>query len=368
MAAKRSSIGGLAVSLLAGFLSAPTAAQAIPGDSRARLVSPEEGETIVQAAWELRRGLLPKPDCSHFVHAIYAHAGFDYEYAPAADIFDGIDSFRRVKKPQPGDLVVWQGHVGILVDPIEHSFYSSVLSGFAIEDYRSNYWVARGEPRFYRYVVDATHGARPLASSFLKHSPPAPDPQPDSTSKDSLSDLDRSSLTGAAVAMTSSDTEVRDVVFVSQRKKPSKDEVLAAIVRSVDASGRRLLRNPGLDSQPSVAIAGQFTVNKLNIKNNVGWADLNVKRAASLQYGKVDLVGATDTWRVRLSRQEQGWTVLVPQDRIYLRRDLAIMALANHLATVSRAPANKDELKKLVRILDQLLSQTEDDEAAGESR
>jgi hypothetical protein len=368
MAVKTSSIGGIAVSLLAACLSTPTAAQAIPGNSRLRLVSPEEGEAIVQAAWELRRGLLPKPDCSHFVHAIYTQAGFEYTYAPAADIFEGIDSFRRVKKPQPGDLVVWQGHVGIVVEPIEHSFYSSVLSGFAIEDYRSTYWIGRGEPRFYRHLVDDAHAARPLARSFLKQSLPTADPQPDSTSKDSLANLDGSSPTGGAVAMASSDIEIRDVIFVSQRKKPSKEEVLAAIMRSVDANAQRLLRNPTLDSQPSVAIAEQFTVNGLKIKDNVGWADLKVKRTASIQYGKADLNETTDTWRVRLNRQEQGWTVVVPQDRIYLRRDLALIALTNHLATASRASANKQELKKVVRILDRLLSETGADEAAGGSK
>ena len=365
MGVRRSSVGGIVVSLLAGFLSTPTAAQAIPEDGRLRLVSPEEGEAIVQAAWALRRGLLPKPDCSHFVHAIYAQAGLDYKYAPTGDIFDGIDSFQRVTKPQPGDLVVWQGHVGIVVEPMEHSFYSSVLSGFAIEDYRSSYWLGRGEPRFYRYVVDETQGTRPPARSSFQQPLPSADPQPDSTSKESFADLDGSSPSGAATAMTSSDTEVRDALFVSQRKKPSKDEVLAAIVRSIDANGRRIVRNPGLDSQPSVAIAGQFTVNRLNIKDNVGWADVSVKRTASLQYGKPDLNGTTDTWRVRLSRQEQRWTVFVPQDRIYLRRDLAVIALANHVATVSRAPASKQELKKLVRILDQLLSETEPDEGGG---
>ena len=128
--------GGLLVVLAAVCLVVLAKAQSIPDEVRLalpepRLASPEEGEAIVETAWELRRGLLPKPDCSHFVHAIYDHAGFAYDYAQAADLFDGIASFRRVKKPQPGDLVVWQGHAGIVVDPSEHSFYSSVPKGFA---------------------------------------------------------------------------------------------------------------------------------------------------------------------------------------------------------------------------------------------
>src|SRR5215470_9257196 len=128
-------------------------AQSRPADVPPRLVSAAEGETIVQAAWELRRGLNPKPDCSHFVQAVYAKAGFVYDYATTREIYTGVDGFRRVQHPQPGDLVVWQGHMGIIIDPGEHSFYSSVLSGFAIENYQSHYWQARGYPRFYRFVV-----------------------------------------------------------------------------------------------------------------------------------------------------------------------------------------------------------------------
>src|SRR5215470_4066738 len=150
---------GILLSLWAGCPADLVGAQATPEPSRPRLVSASEGEAIVIAAWELRRGQIPKPDCSHFVHAIYTKAGFNYEYAQSADLYEGTDPFQRVTSPQPGDLVVWQGHVGIVVDPVEHSFYSSVVAGFAIEDYRSNYWVGRGSPRFYRYlVVDDARG------------------------------------------------------------------------------------------------------------------------------------------------------------------------------------------------------------------
>jgi hypothetical protein len=124
-----------------------------------RLVSPQEGEAIVlaaldlQATWDFRRGPFPKPDCSHFVHAVYMHAGFAYDYVASRDVFSGVDHFRRVITPQPGDVIVWQGHIGIVVDPRRHSFYSSLNSGFAISSYQSAYWTARGTPRFYRFFL-----------------------------------------------------------------------------------------------------------------------------------------------------------------------------------------------------------------------
>jgi len=350
------------VLLLAMCLVVPLAARTVQEDGRVRLASSEEGEAIVQAAWELRRGLGPKPDCSHFVRAVYARAGFDYEYATSSELFEGIDAFRRVQKPQPGDLVVWQGHIGIVIDPVEHSFYSSVLSGFAIEDYRSAYWLQRGRPRFYRYLVDpavpragllAHAGARqdvpplnaqpvltgPVMSKHDRDSPESP------TGDFAVGDNPRASAPGEGGS--------HDVVFVSSAL-PSRDEVLAAVVRLADVTGERLVPVTSLDSQPSVVVADQFKVVELNVSDRSGWAEVEVQQAASIQYGFADARPGTGKWRAILRRDNQGWVLLAPQDRIYIRREPAIHALANHLAVLSRIPANSQEVRRVVKVLDEL--------------
>ena len=342
------------LSLLAICLSVPVAARTAQEDRRVRSVSSDEGEAIVQAAWELRRGLVPKPDCSHFVNAVYARAGFDYEYANSIEIFEGIDSFRRVQEPQPGDLIVWQGHIGIVVDPDEHSFYSSVLSGFAIEDYRSAQWVRRGPPRFYRYLVDAAvprPGVFTLASNqkpgfagrvTSKHGPGSPE-----------STAHEFPAANTNPTSASSDSETFDSVFVSSNQ-PSRDEVLAAIVRLSDLSGERLVRGTSLDSQPTITVADQFKVIELNMSDRSGWAEVEVKQAASIQYGFADTRPSTSRWRATLRREKQGWALLAPQDRIYVQREPAIQALAKHLAVLSRIPANGQEVRRVVRVLDEL--------------
>jgi len=91
-------------------------------------------------------------DCSHLVHAIYERAGFRYAYANSYDLYDGVEGFRRVWQPQPGDVIVWPGHAGIVVRPSRHVFFSFLRAGPTIDDYRSSYWSARGIPRFYRFV------------------------------------------------------------------------------------------------------------------------------------------------------------------------------------------------------------------------
>lgn len=92
-------------------------------------------------------------DCSHLVHDIYERAGFPYDYATSRDLYDGVDGFRRVYHPMTGDIVVWRGHVGILLDPDDHSFLSALRTGVKVSQYDTKYWQRRGHPRFYRYSI-----------------------------------------------------------------------------------------------------------------------------------------------------------------------------------------------------------------------
>jgi cell wall-associated NlpC family hydrolase len=94
-------------------------------------------------------------DCSHLVHAVYRSLGLNYRYATSRTLYGGITPFERVKQPGLGDLVVWRGHVGIVVDPSEHRFLSALRSGVKVASYLSGYWQRRGHPRFFRYGVSS---------------------------------------------------------------------------------------------------------------------------------------------------------------------------------------------------------------------
>ena len=108
--------------------------------------------SVLAAALDARVQRESEPDCSHLVHAIYAAAGFPYDYTPSSDLYAGATSFQRVKAPLPGDLVVWRGHVGIVIKPSRHIFFSYLSSGPGTDNYEAAYWKQRGRPRFYRYV------------------------------------------------------------------------------------------------------------------------------------------------------------------------------------------------------------------------
>ena len=121
-----------------------------------RLLSPDEGSSVVGAALESHVRHRPDPDCSHLVHAIYGRAGFPYSYVRSSDLYVGIVEFRRVTHPQPGDLVIWLGHVGVVINPAQRSFYSALRSGPGVDFYDAPYWRERGRPRFYRYAKRST--------------------------------------------------------------------------------------------------------------------------------------------------------------------------------------------------------------------
>jgi hypothetical protein len=116
------------------------------------LLSPDEGLDILGVALDTRHRLTNDRDCSHLVHALYERAGFPYPYSNSLELYAGIEQFQPVMQPQPGDLIVWHGHVGIIVSPVRRSFLSALRSGRGVEKYDSPYWRRRGRPRFFRYV------------------------------------------------------------------------------------------------------------------------------------------------------------------------------------------------------------------------
>ena len=122
---------------------------------RSSLLSGDDGLAVIAAALDSQRRANARADCSHLVHTIYEHAGFPYSYVSSAGIYRGTSEFQRVTHPRPGDLVVWPGHVGIVVNPAQHSFFSSLRSGTGVDFYDAPHWRERGPARFYRYVKAA---------------------------------------------------------------------------------------------------------------------------------------------------------------------------------------------------------------------
>lgn len=132
-----------------------------------RTLSADDGLGVISAALDPKVRRYAGHDCSHLVHAIYERAGFPYAYASSDDLYDGVQGFQRISHPQPGDLIVWHGHVGIVVRPSKHVFFSFMSAGPGIDTYDGPYWAGRGHARFYRYVKnDPCPGCSAVNASF----------------------------------------------------------------------------------------------------------------------------------------------------------------------------------------------------------
>jgi hypothetical protein len=137
-----------------------------------RTLTPDDGLGVISAALDPKVRRYSGHDCSHLVHAIYERAGFPYAYASSDDLYDGVQGFQRITHPQPGDLIVWSGHVGIVVRPSRHVFFSFMSAGPGIDSYDAPYWVDRGEARFYRYIKNSSCAGCSAVSTTFRRSPP----------------------------------------------------------------------------------------------------------------------------------------------------------------------------------------------------
>jgi hypothetical protein len=343
--------------LLAALLG-PLTAYSRPQDdsSGVRLLNPDEGLTLVNTAWEQREELRSKPDCSHLVHQIYELSGFSYPYVSSFDLYEGIDNFRRVSSPRPGDLVVWRGHVGIAIDAVKHTFYSSVRSGLRTENYDVPYWRAQGRPRFYRYVLRgsgdlaATNGSTPASNSKAqtkillaparREIADAPPPATGFPAKvESPATPSLSSPLNRPFALPSS------IMVVAAANRPTNEEVGEAISEFNSAAGNLLRGWPAAGPERIVQIYDQLRVKRIELKRDRGW--VNVEVAGRLSIGGQGLDGKRRREKLRweLLRTPTGWHLLPPASRAYVPRDGAVRALAGQLAFLAENAGASDDSK-----------------------
>jgi hypothetical protein len=325
-----------------------------------RPLTVNEGLAVLGAALESRHRGNSTSDCSHFVQAIYEQAGFPYTYVNSADLYSGVDEFRRVTSPQPGDLAVWPGHVGIVVNPAQHSFFSLLRSGRGVETYDSDYWKRRGSPRFYRYVkansdFSALAETASLKPAALGTSSPGPTAGLPNESRQASSPVRSERIVEPILLAT---------VFVpaASEAKPKPDDLIAPIFKAF-AESEQALRGVDLFHLPRpLTVFDQIEVKGVRIKRDEGWAEVQIHEVASLNpsAAKVKKLSERQRWPLR-RRDKSGWELTLPQNAIYLPQDVAVRLLARQLAnlteTSSNPPHSSAQKAQLAHLLDSLLEQ-----------
>jgi hypothetical protein len=331
-----------------------------------RLLNAREELLLVNTVQGQREQLNPNFDCSHLVHQIYGLAGFPYPYANSYDLYEGVDNFRRVSRPRPGDLVVWRGHVGIVTDPVEKTFFSSVTSGPRTENYEARYWRAQGRPRFYRYFLSSA-----AQLTLANASAPANHPlrQTNARAKAQTKDLtvaddyevadvlpikaeiparaEPPALSASPSAPLNRTQALASSIRIGPASiKPTDDDVAEAFSQFNGAAGNVLQDWPSANPKRIVFIYDQLRVERIQLKRDRGWVNAEVKGRLSIGDNGLEGKRRSEKLHWELRRTLQGWQLLAPANRAYVPRDVAVRVLAGQLASLTQDEEASDNLDR----------------------
>src|SRR5215470_14827685 len=329
-----------------------------------RLLSLKEGQGIAQGiAWaDDEEGLAP--DCSHLVHTLYEQAGYAYPYTSSLDLYRGTAQFWRVRYAHPGDLIVWRGHVGIVLDPEQHSFFSSVTSGARIQNYGSPYWRARGYPHFFRYLTKS-----PLkgsgGTSQAANRPPNLQAQKQGvlgSAENRTGELEsvrvvkaspNKAHTEVAPASTpraenysqasSSQAPPLQIPLRAKAKQPNAADVTSAL-EAANLEAGEMLRAGNLEKlERPVIVYRQLQVSGLELKGKRGIAQIQVETVASVTPQRMQSQLGREDHQLELQRSKKGWIVIQGNEIAYVPRDGAMRILAARLAALTQSAERSTE-------------------------
>lgn len=340
--------------------------------SASMTVTPRQGEAIVAATWTRERRGGSSPDCSHLVHEIYSIAGFRYPYIDSFDLYSGSENFVRVTRPQPGDLIVWRGHVGIVIDPIKHSFYSSLNSGLGKDFYNAPYWKARGPARFYRF---ARQPRTPVTVAYQRtQNPTEPvkaissrdedsvdspstfaeetEPKPDRAA--ALGNHDSPAVEGSA--------EIPSSILVATANRLLTDEDVAEAVSELSNAAASVLREHDFEQfTRKVVVYDKIAVQHVSVKGQRGSAKIRIDSRVTLTGKRIETDLRREEVLWKLIRTAQGWEILEPPECAYMPHDVAVHQLATRLAAltqevgVTHTDSSVSEQAQIVRVLSMLM-------------
>ena len=327
-----------------------------------RLVSAQEGRKIAATALGQDEPVRTSQDCSHLVHQIYSDAGYEYPYASSFDLYAGHGNFRRVRHAQAGDLITWPGHVGIVLDARQHSFYSLVRSGLQAEDYLGPYWRSRGTPRFYRYILysgsdvtsaKTTRPAPPSSNSSSRRSSAATtEVRAEAERTSPQRPTEEAALRSKVIAAPASpeNPTVAEpipsrILLTPEQRRPTEAEAFDGISELGDAAASLLRTAQPLTVNTPVVIVDDFRIERVETKRDKGWAHLQIDSHVRIAGEGADFKRKHEKVRWELRRDASGWVAIAPAERAYVGRDAAVRVLAAQLAEMAQsgAAAQHDE-------------------------
>ncbi len=313
-------------------------------ENDARPLTWREGAAIIENARQNSSQIDPEEDCSHLVHDIYELAGLHYTYVPSMDLYRGVDSFERVRTPQPGDLIVWRGHVGLVVDPGEHSFYSSLSTGPKVDTYDSPVWRRRGPVRFFRYLLHAGERVRPGANTLRAAIDDSAPPKTELASDEPKSAL--------KPAQTTLRPEYTEVLFLN-RERPTKAAVEKAMLQLWSTSSDE--RQDRWEEASEVVIVESLKVERVHLQGSSGTIEAKIRAAGRMTANAADGKSSAQAVRFHLVRYKSGWRIDDPSGRMYLSGNAAVIAVSDRLSGIARENASRSEQIQTANLLRTIL-------------
>ena len=357
------------------------------------LVSAEQGQAVADFALQSGRRVRPKPDCSHLVPLLYARAGLIYPYEDSRVLYRGVEDFERVKTPQPGDLAVWLGHVGIVLSPEEKTFLSSVRSGIITESWAAPHWARRGRPHFFRYrigpsanlallaaIMDDAPAARNSAvrnedtrsasvrdardNDFQNQDAQYNEAPIDPTPRSADTRAPRSRRVASSPQDGPHDSAATDlaagsadfVATLRQRQTPGKREIVAAILESSKDRAHELTAGRALDLEHPVSVFDHLEISKIKLKHESGSVTVKLSEIVSQEGGRV-LAARTLERELSMSRRNGVWLISDSRRRIYLPQAQAVAVFEYQAETLLRRAPNSSATRAVVKTLDRLYDQ-----------
>jgi hypothetical protein len=375
-------LGLVVLSLLTPIVGPAARAAAVDDPADTVLLSPDQGHALAAFALQSEKRIRPKPDCSHLVHLLYTRAGLIYPYEDSRVLYRGVSDFQRVKTPQPGDLAVWLGHVGIVLSPEEKTFLSSVRSGILTESWMAPHWVRRGRPRFYRYRIGPEVDMNLLAKIMDDSLPPteirrsahsstssqlpAPasrtpvdietagvQPESDELSRQNARTMDESGPDSGSI-----------VAIITQRQMPSRRQIVDAMLENSRVHARQLISGEMLDAAHSFSVFSQIEVEKIKIKHESGWVTLKLKETMCQEEGHI-LPARTVERELSIVRGGDGvWRVTDPREHTYLADEQALEIFERQAELFLQQSPNSSSTRIIVKALDRLYDQQVDTQRA----
>ncbi len=324
-------------------------------NAKPTLLSPAQGQALADFVLRSGPGIDPKPDCSHLVHMLYSQAGLNYSYEGSRVMHRGLPEFVRVKAPQPGDLIVWMGHVGIVLSTEDTTFLSSARSGIIAESWTNEYWTARGRPRFFRYVLGPKADLTLLADAVpqqdrrLASMPAQPQPQAEVRLRTERPDPPALSSYGNTFKPSS-------VIVMRQHGKANKIDVAAALHQDQLDLATRLLEGERLDSARPLSVVEHLEITRIEIKHGMGAIRVKCSESLAVEHGAI-IPARTVERELRINLQDGAWVISDPEQRFYIPREQAINIFELQVELIAQGTTVHTDKRAIIKALALLYDQ-----------